>query len=166
MYEVSWDDLFMSMVYLVASKSKDNSTHIGAVVVGSDKEVRSVGYNGFPRGIDDDVEERQKRPYKYGFFEHAERNAIYNAVRIGVSLKECIMYTNGMPCADCARAIIQSGVKEVVIDYAWDKDNSTKWAESGKISKTMFDECGVNIRYYVGDFIKLHKYKRGKMISL
>ena len=79
---MNWDTLFMSMVYLVAMKSKDDSTHLGAVIVSQDNEIRSFGYNGLARGINDDVVERQERPEKYFWFEHAERNAIYNAGRM------------------------------------------------------------------------------------
>ena len=75
MKKILWDDYFMTMVYLVAMRSKDESTHIGAVVVGGDKEVRSVGYNGFPRGMDDNIKERQLRPLKYFFFS-SMRNVI------------------------------------------------------------------------------------------
>lgn len=159
MDKISWDDYFMTMVYLVAMRSKDKSTHIGAVVVGSDKEVRSVGYNGFPRGMDDDNLDRQRRPNKYFFFEHAERNSIYNANLIGISLKGCIMYTNGIPCADCARGIIQVGIKEVVVDKQWNEENADKWAESAKKSMEMFNECDVKIRHWDGNLLDIYKYR-------
>lgn len=166
MDSINWDDLFMTMVYLVAMKSKDESTHVGAVVVGPDKEVRSVGYNSFPRGINDNDESRQIRPKKYFFFEHAERNSIYNASLIGVSLKGCIMYTNGIPCSGCARAIIQAGIKEVVVDSKWDEQTADKWEESFEKSLEMFDEAGIKLRYYDGSFLSVVKYKRGKTYNL
>lgn len=166
MNSINWDDLFMTMVYLVAMKSKDESTHVGAVVVGPDKEVRSVGYNSFPRGIDDNKESRQIRPEKYFFFEHAERNSIYNASLIGVSLKGCIMYTNGIPCADCARGIIQAGIREVIVDRKWDEQNVDKWEESAKKSLEMFNEAGIKLRYYDGNFLSIVKYRRGKTYDL
>src|SRR3990167_7197511 len=100
---ISWDESFMSMVYLVAMKSKDESTHVGAVVVGPDNEIKSTGYNSFVRKLNDHLTMRQERPEKYYWFEHAERNAIYNATLNGVSLKGCKIYTNGVPCMDCAR---------------------------------------------------------------
>ena len=87
MKQITWDELYMSMTFLVAMKSKDENTHIGAVVVGPDKEVRSIGFNGLPRYVDDDKPERQMKPEKYLWFEHAERNAVYNASLMGVSLK-------------------------------------------------------------------------------
>ena len=163
---VSWDDLFMTMVYLVASKSKDQNTHIGAVVVGPKNEVRSVGYNSFPRGLNDDAPERQLRPEKYFWFEHAERNAIYNATLMGVSLDDCRMYTNGIPCMDCARAVTQSGINEVIVDKEWDEGNSLKWGEEARRSLEMFDETGVNVRYYEGNFLEICKFRNGEEFPL
>ena len=109
-----WLRYFINIAEQVKLKSKDRSTQIGAVIVGKDKEIRSTGYNSFPRGLDDEVPERQERPEKYYFFEHSERNAIYNAARVGIPLDESvIIVTSGIPCADCARAIINSGIKAV-----------------------------------------------------
>jgi len=148
---MDWDNLFMSMVYLVAMKSKDEKTNIGAVIVGKNNEVRSVGYNSFVRGLNDKVKERQERPEKYFWMEHAERNAIYNATLMGVSLKGCRMYTNGIPCMDCARAVVQSGISEVIVDKEWNDNNSEKWSEHTKRSLEMFKEVGVSIVFYDGE---------------
>jgi dCMP deaminase len=161
MSNLNWDDYFMNMVYLVAMKSKDENTHIGAVIVGPDKEIRSTGYNSFVRGINDSIPERQIRPEKYFWFEHAERNAIYNAARIGVSTKDCTMYTNGVPCMDCARAVIQAGIKRVVVDKQWDDNNVDVWIEQAKRSLQMFAESGVDISYISFDLIEPHKFLRG-----
>ena len=114
MFSDKWHNRFMEMAELIATWSKDASTKVGAVVVGENKEIRSTGYNGMVRGIDDNIPERSERPIKYDFFEHAERNAVYNACLIGASLKGCVIYVTAMPCPDCARAIIQSGIKMVV----------------------------------------------------
>lgn len=160
-----WDDWFMSMVYLVASKSKDKRTHIGAVVVGPNKEVVSLGYNSFPRNIDDYVPERQEKPEKYHWFEHAERNAIYNATLIGASLKGCKMYTNGVPCPDCARGVIQSGILEVIVDKEWNEGNSKEDKKNSDKSLEMFDEAGVKVRYWEGSLLKIEKYRRGKVVE-
>lgn len=162
----SSDDIFMTMAYLAASESMDQRAHIGAIVVGPYGEVRSTGYNGFVRGLNDDVPERQEKPEKFYWFEHAERNAIYNATLIGVSLKDCIMYTNGMPCMDCARGVIQSGIREVVIDGKWNEDNSEKWREQSRRSLEMFKEIGLEIRSYDGPFIELRKFHHGKYSPL
>ena len=114
MFSDKWNKRFMELAFLVASWSKDPSTKTGAVVVGPDKEIRATGYNGPVRGVDDDVPERFERPTKYDFFEHAERNALYNACLTGVSVKGCVMYATHAPCVDCARAIIQAGIKTVI----------------------------------------------------
>ena len=157
-----WDTYWMTLVYLVASRSKDTETHVGAVVVGPDNEVRSTGYNSYVRGVED-LPGRQIRPGKYTWFEHAERNAIYNAVRVGVSLKGCVMYTSGLPCVDCARAVIQAGIVEVVIDKKWgDADNRKEWKEGQKASKQMFLEAGVFYREWVGDLVVPVRLQRGK----
>lgn len=154
--------IYMSMVYLVAMQSKDQSTWIGAVIVGPDNEIRSTGYNGLPRGCNDDVDARQVRPEKYYWFEHAERNAIYNAARMGLSVKDCVMYTQGTPCADCARAVIQAGIGEVVIHMDWEKNNSEKWVQSGERSRLMLSESGVILTEWNGDILRVRSCKRGR----
>ena len=106
MFSQKWHERFMDVAELVRTWSKDPSTKVGAVVVGPDREIRSTGYNGLVRGVDDNKPERLERPTKYDFFEHAERNAVYNACLIGASLKGCVIYVTAMPCPDCARAII------------------------------------------------------------
>jgi dCMP deaminase len=162
----SWDSYFMAMVYLVASRSKDKRAHIGAVIIGPQKEIRSTGYNGFVRRLDDTVSERYEKPEKFFWFEHAERNAVYNASRNGVTLEDCTMYTNGIPCADCARGIIQSGIKEVVVDKEWDDDNSEKWRQSAQRSLDMFSETGIRVRKYSGNFLEITKFHHGRKIPL
>lgn len=145
---MDWRQYFMTMVYLVAMKSKDPSTKIGAVIVGEDMEIRSTGYNGFPRNVTDNettYPERHERPEKYYWYEHAERNAIYNAARMGLSLKNCVIYTQKVPCADCARGIIQSGIKEVIYDSDRDSQMSEKWEDSAERSRIMFHETGVRL---------------------
>lgn len=159
MSKINWTQYFMSMSYFVAMKSKDPSTKIGAVVVGPDNEVRSTGYNGLPRGVNDNVPERDTRPTKYFYYEHAERNAILNAARMGISTDGCVMYTPGLPCADCCRAIIQSGITKVVIDWRWDMEarkdveSNKKWLESCSYSKQMFQESGVEVVEYCGPLL-------------
>ena len=87
MFSDKWNRRFMDLAFMVASWSKDPSTKTGAVVVGPDREIRATGYNGLVRGVDDNKPERLERPTKYDFFEHAERNAVYNACLTGTSLK-------------------------------------------------------------------------------
>jgi len=152
--KIEWDAYFMTMVYLVAMRSKDESTHIGAVVVGSDNEIRSTGYNSFARGIRDDVKERQERPEKYKWFAHAEVNSICNAAMMGVSIKGCRMYTNGVPCNICSPLIINSGISEVIVDKVWDDNNYAQWIEEAERTKVMLEEAGVKLRFWEGELIK------------
>ena len=159
MNKINWDDYFMTMVYLAAMRSKDSSTHIGAVVVDEFNVVKSMGYNSFVRGINDDVPERQERPEKYFWFEHAERNAIYNA---GRDLRGCKMYTNGVPCMDCARGVVQAGIKEVIVDKAWDDENKDIWIENAKRSTAMFKEAGIKVRQWDGKLVDIYKFRRGE----
>ncbi len=85
--------------------------------------------------------------------EHAERNAIYNAALHGVSLKNCIMYISGFPCTDCARAIIQCGIKKIIVFKKWSKINNEKWIEDSKRSLQMFYETRVTVEYYSGKIV-------------
>jgi len=159
MEKISWDDYFMTMVYLAAMRSKDNNTHVGAVIVDDLNIIMSMGYNSFVRGINDDVPERQERPEKYFWMEHAESNALHSADR---SLRGCRMYTNGVPCMPCARAVIQKGIKEVIVDKAWDDDNADKWADNAKRSEVMFEEAGVKVRQWSRKLIDIYKFRRGE----
>jgi len=146
---MNWTEYFLNIAEQVKLKSKDKSTQIGAVIVGVDNEVLSTGYNSFPRGLDDTIEERQERPEKYFWFEHAERNAIYNAARIGVSLKNSTIYlTSGLPCMDCARGIVNSGIKVVWCKTECTTKNKEKWVDSQMKSQQLLNECGVQVYYY------------------
>lgn len=147
---MNWTEYFLNIAEQVKLKSKDQSTQIGAVIVGQDNEVLSTGYNSFPRGMDDSIQERQERPEKYFWFEHAERNAIYNAARIGVSLKNSTIYlTSGLPCMDCARGIVNSGVKVVWCKRVCTTKNKEKWDESQAKSMQLLNECGVQVFFYL-----------------
>lgn len=146
---MNWQEYFLNIAEAVKLKSKDQRTQIGAVIVGKDNEIVSTGFNSFPRGINDDVEERQQRPEKYYWFEHAERNALYNAARIGVSTKGTTMYlTCGIPCTDCAKGIISSGVRTIYCKTEDTTKNREHWDEHAKRSLVMFEEAGVEIFYY------------------
>ncbi|MGE0109319.1 MAG: cytidine/deoxycytidylate deaminase family protein [Bdellovibrionales bacterium] len=156
-----WDRRFMLLAHQVATWSKETGRHVGAVIVGTDNEIVSTGYNGFPRGVRDDVPERNSKENgaKYIWSSHAERSAIYNAARIGVSLRGTKIYVPWFPCANCAIAIIQSGIAEVV---AYDPDlYDGRWASEFAISKTMFEEAGVKVRYIP----KLQELEDGSQIA-
>lgn len=141
----SWDNYFMGLAGYVATRSKDRSTKVGCVIVGPDNEIRSTGFNGFPRGVDDACEARHARPAKYLWTEHAERNAIYNAARMGTALKGCRIYLPWFPCMDCARAIVQSGIGELIC-VAPDVTN-LKWGEDFRNSAVLLEEAGVGVRH-------------------
>ena len=147
-----WVQYFRELAHTVKKKSKDKNTQIGAVIVGTDKEIVSTGYNSFPRGINDEVSERQERPEKYHWFEHGERNAIYNAARIGVSTKGTTMYLScGIPCSDCARGIINAGIVRILCERAGGA-TGIKWVESAERSWDMFEEAGVKVCFYDDDY--------------
>jgi dCMP deaminase len=138
-----WDERYLALAKEVATWSKDPSTQVGAVTVGSKKEVLSQGFNGFPRNINDTDERYNNRATKYKFVVHAEMNAIYNATYSGTSLDGATLYVYGLPiCSECAKGIIQVGIKKVVVEKSKELDN---WNDSVKLSKAMFDEAGVDL---------------------
>ena len=146
---MNWIEYFLNIAEQVKLKSKDQSTQIGAVIVGVDNEVLSTGYNSFPRGMDDSKEERQERPEKYFYMIHAEANSIVNAARVGSSIKNSIMYlTCGVPCADCAKLIINSGIVEVYCKNTQDDVKGNHWVESKKKTLEMFKECNIKLHFY------------------
>ena len=138
-----WDQRYLALAKEVSTWSKDPSTQVGAVTVGSKKEVLSQGFNGFPRSIKDSDERYNDRETKYKLVVHAEMNAIYNATYSGTSLDGATLYVYGLPiCSECAKGIIQVGIKKVVVEKSKELDN---WNESVQLSKKMFDEAGVEL---------------------
>jgi dCMP deaminase len=132
----------MDLAIVAASWSKDPSTKIGAVAIGEKGQVLCTGYNGFPRGIDDNLTRYYNRELKYKMVVHAEQNAIYNATYNGVSLNGSTMYVHGLPCcSDCAKGIIQVGVKRVIMSTPATPD---RWKDSWQLTETMFKEAGVS----------------------
>jgi dCMP deaminase len=144
---MSWDDRWMHMCTEFAQFSKDRSRKIGAIVVYSrSQNIVTSGWNGFPRNINDDIEERHKRPEKDYWTVHAERNAFYNAARLGRSTDGCTMYMPWYPCAGCSQAIVQCGIVEVVVvEPDWD---DLRWKEDFAKSKEMLSEAKVRVRFY------------------
>lgn len=138
-----WDRRFLALANHVSQWSKDPSTKVGCIIVGSDREIRSTGFNGFPRGIEDD-ERLTIREQKYPIVCHAEENAIMHAARIGVSLKGCIAYVTWPPCTRCARGLIQAGVEEVV--FPAEASIPERWMADFDISTGMMREAGVGFR--------------------
>lgn len=156
-----WDLFFMKMVYLIANKSKDTSTKIGAVIVNDNNQIIKIGYNGFPMGVDDSLEERFHRPMKYSYTAHAEANAIFFAARDGAKIEGCKLYTNALCCNECAKAVIQSGIREVIYHApyydAWKSQQSIQWTGHEHITNTLFKEGNVVVRQlnYQVDFMCL-----------
>ena len=140
---ISWDEYFMGVAALSAMRSKDPSTQVGACIVSPNNKILSMGYNGFPNGCDDDVfpweRAGEENETKYPFVTHGELNAILNYR--GGSLDGAKIYVTLFPCNECAKAIIQAGIKTIVYD-------SDKYADSPstKASRRMLDAAGV--RYY------------------
>lgn len=144
-----WNKKYSDLAKLIASWSKDPSSQIGCVAIGKHGQVISQGYNGFPRGIDDNEERLYNRPLKYKYIVHAEMNCIYNASLSGISLESSTMYIYGLPvCNECAKGIIQSGVSEVRAYYPKTKDVS-RWKDSMELTVSMFREA--NLPYYIND---------------
>ena len=141
-----WDRRYLEIARSVSSWSKDTSTQVGCVIVGENREILSTGYNGLPRSADDDVPERQVRPEKLFWYEHAERNAIYNAARVGIPLSGSMAYVTLCPCMDCARGLIQSGIRRVVCPEP-DLEKYTSWADQFKRAEVLYEECGVSLHY-------------------
>ncbi|MCH2185087.1 dCMP deaminase family protein [Myxococcota bacterium] len=139
-----WDRRFLELASHISTWSKDPSTKVGCVVVGEDREIRSTGFNGFPRGIEDDEERLGDRSLKYPLICHAEENAIMHAARIGVSLKGSTAYVTWPPCSRCARSLIQAGVSEIV--YPAGIEIPERWQEDFAIALGMMGEAGVKAR--------------------
>jgi dCMP deaminase len=134
-----WNNRFLDLCEHVATWSKDPSTKLGAVIVDSKKRVVSIGYNGFPRGVDDRHDRYDDRPTKYLFVAHAERNALDNAPMM---VDNCTMYVTLLPCNECAKSIIQKGITTVVT-YRPEREDVFNW----NITLAMFNEAGVNVVY-------------------
>lgn len=136
--------LYFQLAQKFAAFSKDPSTKVGAVFIASGShQILSTGYNGFPRGINEKDLKRWQRPGKYKLVEHAERNCIYNAARNGTSLEGGLAFVTLYPCCDCARGIIQSGIKKIVTTVT--EDAKKRWGEDWKISNYLFEEAGVEV---------------------
>lgn len=145
-FSTMWNGRFLNIAREVASWSKDTSSKVGCVIVDSEKSIKTTGYNGLPRGVDDTVAGRNERPEKYRWFSHAEANAISNCSRMGVSSENCVIYVTHPPCAACARSIVQAGISEVVIPKeSLTEDFLSRWGEEYEVSKQMFSEAGVRL---------------------
>ena len=144
---ISWDEYFMAMALLSSQRSKDPNTKVGACIVDQDHKVVSNGYNGMPIGVDETKISWNKGEgldSKYLYVCHAEFNAILNT-RDGAALKGCTLYVTLFPCNECTKAIIQTGIKEVVY-----MDNKYADTTGVKASALMLELAGVKVRQYIG----------------
>jgi len=139
---ISWDEYFMGVAFLSSMRSKDESSQVGACIINQKNRIVGIGYNGFPFGVSDDAfpweREGSFLDTKYAYVVHAEPNAILNS---SVDLDGSKMYVTLFPCNECAKLIIQSGIKEVI--FLEDKYNGT---ESNTVSKRLFEAAGVKTR--------------------
>ena len=142
---ISWDEYFMAIAKLSAMRSKDPSTQVGACIVSDDNRILSIGYNGAPNGFSDErfpwAREGENLNTKYPYVCHAEMNEILNYRGSKKDLEKAKIYVDLFPCNECAKIIIQSGIKEVV--YLSDKYANT---ENNIASRRLFDECGVTYK--------------------
>ena len=149
---ISWDNYFMGVALLSAQRSKDPNTQVGACIVSKDNKILSVGYNGAPNGYDDEkmpwAREGEFVETKYPYVCHAELNAILN--NKGSILEGARIYVDLFPCNECAKAIIQTGIKEVI--YKSDKYDGTK---ENIVAKKLFNGCGIKYRRYEDKNIKI-----------
>lgn len=152
---LTWDEYFMGLAHLSALRSKDPNTQVGAAIVDENHRVVSVGYNGFPTGVSDDEfpwsREGDVLTSKYAFVVHAELNAILNSQR---SVRGCTIYVSLFPCNECAKAIIQSGIKKIV--YESDKYNGV---DTNIASKRMLKSAGVEL-VRISNTISIHVEKK------
>lgn len=149
-----WDKHFIDMCVAHAMMSKDPSTKVGSVIVGPDKEVRSIGFNGFPRGIKDTPERLDDRDTKLKLIVHGEMNAILAAARVGIPIKGCTLYLaatdnfgevwGGPPCVRCTVEIIQAGIKQIVSPQI--RNGFTKWREDLELAQSLLSEAGIKYR--------------------
>lgn len=149
---ISWDECFMRMAHVIAERSKDPSSQVGAVIATQENVVLGLGYNGFPRGIDEDQfpwdREGELHETKYAYVCHAEENAVYNANN---TMKGAKIYATLFPCNECTKTLIQKGIAEVI--YESDKYHDVPWCIA---SRNMLNAAGIKVRQYISDMTQ-HK---------
>jgi dCMP deaminase len=137
-----WTRRYLDIANQVSTWSKDPSVKVGAVAVGSQGQILSQGFNGFPRGVKDTNDRYNTREEKYKYVVHGEMNAIYNACHSGASLDGATLYVTGLPvCSECAKGIIQVGIKKVIMEYP--KNIPDRWRTSMQTTEKMFKEAEV-----------------------
>jgi len=141
---LKWNKRFLELAKFIAQWSKDPSTKVGCIIVGHNREIRSTGFNGFPRGVVDSEERLNNRELKYSLVCHAEENAVLHAARIGVSLEHCIAYVWPFPpCTRCARSFGQAGISKVIIPA--NIEIPERWQPDFELSNIILQECGIPV---------------------
>ena len=135
-----WNQRFMDLAHHVAGWSKDPSTKVGAVIVNEKKQVLSLGYNGFPRGVHDCAERYNDRSTKLQFVAHAERNALDNAY---IDVDGATLYSTLYPCSECAKGIIQRGIRQVITSKEWHDSHTDRFRFD--VTEQMFKEADVKV---------------------
>lgn len=149
-----WQKRFLRLAYQNAAFSKDQSTQVGCFIVDTMGKPKSSGFNGMPIGVNDEAPDRQLRPEKYMWYEHAERNALYFAES---SLNGCILFGTHILCPDCARGVIQTGISTVIVDR-YNGTESDFWKDKHSTTLTMLAEAGVSFIQVYSD-VKLERIK-------
>ena len=149
---ISWDEYFMGVAKLSSKRSKDPNTQVGCCIVNEEKKIVGVGYNGMPRNCNDldfpwNIREGKLQDTKYAYVVHAELNAILNSIS---SLKGCTLYVSLFPCNECVKAIIQSGIKEIVYE-----DNKYEGKDFDLAAKKMLQAANVKTRQFKDDRLKI-----------
>lgn len=159
---MDWVEYFIRKAELTAQKSKDPSTKTGVIIVGHDRVELTNGFNGFPRKVNDDHSRYIDRETKYKFIAHAETNAIYNAARYGISIKDADMYTSfGVrTCQECAKGIIQAGIARLIGRKLIGKFAGGRWDDTIQIGIQMLKEAGVILLEW--DDVKVSEVSEGK----
>ena len=140
-----WDSRFIRIAHEVQSWSKDPGTRVGAVLV-KDRRIVATGYNGFPASLSDDLERYLDRDFKLSVVIHAEKNAIFNAAKNGTTTEGATIYVTWPPCTQCASALIQAGISEVVCPDP--KDSPERWAANFLLANKLLQEAGVKVLYF------------------
>ncbi len=141
---MDWSSYFLNIAKTVSEKSKDKSTKVGAVIADSNNNIVSVGFNGFPRGVLDLEERYDNRELKYKLIVHSEINALCSAARRGIALDNCTIYLTHPPCSQCAKALIQAGIRKIVTTKV-PEDFQKRWEEDFKLRDLMFKEAQVEM---------------------
>ncbi len=141
---LKWNKRFIELCEHVSTWSRDPSTKVSAIIVDAEHNVRALGFNGLPRGVDDTTERLENRDLKYPMTVHAELNAISTCSRLGIRTEGCYIVCTHFPCSSCCGSIIQAGIVKVIVPKS-SEDFLSRWQDTITLSKQMFDEAGVEL---------------------